>query len=64
MARVRRSTFYQYARKGAGLDFVSITSHDNEITPGRLGDREGRYQAGANRPGHYVTFLGYEWTAW
>ena len=54
---------YQYARKGAGLDFVSITSHDNEITPADweiVKDATRR----AHRPGHFVSFLGYEWTAW
>lgn len=54
---------YEYGRKGAGLDFASVTSHDYEIMPVDWETiKEATKQA--HRPGEYVTFLGYEWTGW
>jgi hypothetical protein len=52
---------YAYARDAAGLDFAAVTSHDFELTAHDW-DRIRRATRAANRPGQFVTFLGYEWS--
>lgn len=52
---------YEYARTAAGLDFASVSSHDFELTT-RDWDEIKEATREANRPGEFVTFLGYEWS--
>jgi len=52
---------YEYARGAAGLDFASVTSHDFELTARDWKEIEQATRL-ANRPGEFVTFLGYEWS--
>ncbi len=53
--------YYQYARDFAYVDFATLTGHDAFLTkPGW--DLISRETARANRPGSFVTFMGYEWT--
>ena len=52
---------YEYAREAAGLDFASVTSHDLGLTQ-RDWEEIKEATREANRPGEFVTFLGYEWS--
>ena len=52
---------YEYARTAAGLDFASVSSHDFELTA-RDWDEIRNATREANKPGEFVTFLGYEWS--
>lgn len=52
---------YRYARKAAGLDFASVTSHDFELTSEDWQEIQ-RAALEAHCPGEFVTFLGVEWS--
>ncbi len=59
------SNYHRYAKKVAGLDFFSITDHaDNILDTFGLNNMEWSWQRQAavqyNKPGEFVTFLGYE----
>jgi len=52
---------YRYARRAAGLDFASVTSHDMLLSPEDWAEVQRRTRE-ANEPGRFVTLLGYEWS--
>jgi hypothetical protein len=53
--------YYRYAREVAFLDFGSLSGHDIALTTAAWNTIR-RETAGANRPGEFVAFMGYEWT--
>ena len=59
--------YYRYAREVSGLDIAALTDHaDHGTIPikGRVWDRIKNAANNAYDPGHFVTFLGFEWTNW
>ncbi|MCM8769026.1 MAG: hypothetical protein NC911_05035 [Candidatus Omnitrophica bacterium] len=50
----------KYARDVAGLDFVSLTEHEQEISPKDL-DSYLKANERFHQEGKFVTFFGYEW---
>ncbi len=59
--------YYRYARRVSGLDIAALTDHaDYGTIPvrGKVWDRIAVAANGANDPGSFVTFLGFEWTNW
>ncbi len=59
--------FYTYARTVSGLDIAALTDHaDHGTIPikGNVWSRIRRAANNAYEPGHFVTFLGFEWTNW
>ena len=60
--------YYLYAKHTAGLDFCALSDHDafNEVHQQNLLSIWDKIKAAAeywNRPGEFVTFLGYEWSS-
>ncbi|MFP8882185.1 MAG: CehA/McbA family metallohydrolase [Myxococcota bacterium] len=61
--------YFRYARDTAGLDVVALTDHDHlgalrlDESPERWALIRRATQA-FNRPGRFVTLLGFEWTNW
>jgi len=61
--------YFRYARDVAGLDVVALTDHDHwgmqplAVHP-ELWEEIRRETELFNRPGDFVTLLGYEWTSW
>jgi hypothetical protein len=59
--------YYQYARDVSGLDIAALTDHvDFGLIPIKGKAWEGIKEAANNMylPGHFVTFVGFEWTSW
>ena len=59
--------YYIYSRTVSGLDFASLTDHaDYGIIPikGNVWSRIKKAANNAYEKGHFVTFLGFEWTNW
>ncbi|UCH97669.1 MAG: DUF3604 domain-containing protein, partial [Candidatus Aminicenantes bacterium] len=59
--------YYRYAREVSGLDIAALTDHaDYGLIPLK-GKAWKRIKDAANNiysPGHFVTFVGFEWTNW
>lgn len=59
--------YYRYAREVSGLDIAALTDHvDYGLIPIK-GKVWARIKNAANNmysPGHFVTFIGFEWTHW
>ncbi|MFH1999546.1 MAG: DUF3604 domain-containing protein, partial [Planctomycetota bacterium] len=59
--------FYRFAREVCGLDMAAVTDHADYGTIPLTGEVWERLQHAANEaldPGHFVTFVAYEWTNW
>jgi hypothetical protein len=59
--------YYKYARTVSGLDIASLTDHADHGTIPIRGNVWSHIQKAANNAyekGHFVTFLGFEWTNW
>jgi len=57
--------FFDYMRDAAGLDFGTLTEHDHvSETPDTFWQLIQEMTERYNQPGHFVTFLAYEWAKW
>ena len=54
--------YFRFARDAAALDFVSHVGNDFQITKDHYQDTQ-RAVKEYNKPGKFITFLGYEWSA-
>jgi hypothetical protein len=53
--------YYDFAENVAGLDFCAVTDHAFEVLD-EMWAHSKRVTNGANKPGRFVTFQGYEWS--